>query len=72
MDIMKHNLLRGGRDMDFNEASPLPEACRDCTEPECDVCEHGMERCLLSPEEERRLKEKLRQQGGKHFLSHDH
>ena len=49
--------------MNFIEADPLPDACKTCIEPECDVCEHGMERWLLSPEDEAAIKIKLFKQG---------
>ena len=41
--------------MEFIEADPLPEACRQCVERYCDECDHMGERWILSPEEERRL-----------------
>ena len=49
--------------MEYIEANPLPEVCLTCTEPDCDVCDHGRERWLLSPEDETALKLKLFQQG---------
>ena len=49
--------------MEYIEANPLPEVCFNCTEPECDVCDHGRERWLLSPEDEKELNRKLFQQG---------
>lgn len=48
--------------MEYIEANPLPKVCQDCTEPACDVCDHGLERWLLSQEVERLLMEKLKQQ----------
>lgn len=35
--------------MQWIQADPLPEVCRCCTEPECDVCEHGLEHWLPVP-----------------------
>lgn len=49
--------------MEYIEANPLPEVCLACTEPDCDVCDHGRERWLLSTEDETALKLKLFQQG---------
>ena len=49
--------------MEYIEANPLPEVCHTCTEPDCDVCDHGRERWLLSPEDETALKLTLFQQG---------
>ena len=49
--------------MEYIEANPLPEVCNTCTEPDCDVCDHGRERWLLSPEDETALKLTLFQQG---------
>ncbi|MBQ9268614.1 MAG: hypothetical protein IJ206_03745 [Oscillospiraceae bacterium] len=49
--------------MEYIEANPLPEVCLTCTEPDCDVCDHGRERWLLSPENETALKLKLFRQG---------
>ena len=51
--------------MEFIEATPLPEVCQCCTEPDCDVCDHGLERWLLSLEKEYELWKKLREQGEK-------
>lgn len=48
--------------MEYIEANPLPEACINCTEPDCDVCDHGRERWLLPPEKEQELLEKLHAQ----------
>ena len=42
--------------MNFIEADPLPDVCKTCIEPECDVCDHGLERWLLSPEDEAAIK----------------
>ena len=47
---------------EYIEANPLPEVCRNCIEPDCDVCDHGKERWLLPPEVEHELRQKLRQQ----------
>ena len=52
--------------MEYIESNPLPEVCLTCTEPDCDVCDHGLERWLLSPEDEKALKVKLFQQELKH------
>ena len=52
--------------MEYKEANPLPEVCNTCTEPDCDVCDYGRERWLLSPENETALKPRLFQQGLKH------
>ena len=49
--------------MEYIEANPLPEVCLTCTEPDCNVCDHGRERWLLSPEDETELKLKLFQRG---------
>ena len=49
--------------MEYIEANPLPEVCLACTEPDCDVCDHGRGRWLLSTEDETALKLKLFQQG---------
>ena len=49
--------------MEYIEANPLPEVCLTCTEPDCDVCDHGRDRWLLSPENETALKLKLFRQG---------
>ena len=49
--------------MEYIEANPLPEVCLTCTEPDCDVCDHGRERWLLSPENETASKLKLFRQG---------
>ena len=49
--------------MEYIEANPLPEVCNTCTELDCDVCDHGRERWLLSPEDETALKLTLFQQG---------
>ena len=49
--------------MEYIEANPLPEVCNTCAEPDCDVCDHGRERWLLSPEDETVLKLRLFQQG---------
>lgn len=45
--------------MEYIEANPLPEVCKTCTEPDCDVCDHGLERWLLPPEVEQELRKKL-------------
>jgi len=52
--------------MEYIEANPLPEVCLTCTELDCDVCDHGRERWLLSPEDEKELKLQLFRQGLKH------
>ena len=49
--------------MEYIEANPLPEVCNTCAELDCDVCDHGRERWLLSPEDEKELKLKLFHQG---------
>ena len=45
--------------MEYIEANPLPEVCKDCTEPNCDVYDHGRERWFLSPDVELALKCRL-------------
>jgi hypothetical protein len=45
--------------LEYIEADPIPQDCQTCTEPDCDVCDHGRERWLLPPETELRLKRKL-------------
>lgn len=49
--------------MEYIEANPLPEVCLTCAEPDCDVCDHGREHWLLSPEDETALKLKMFRQG---------
>lgn len=41
--------------MEFIEADPLPEACRQCSGQCCDECEHAGERWTLPPEDWKRL-----------------
>ncbi len=48
--------------MEFIEANPPPKMCRTCKEPECDVCDCGLDRWLLPPEIERELMERCKQQ----------
>ena len=38
---------------------PLPQVCETCEDADCDVCEHGLERWYLSPEDELALKAKM-------------
>ena len=49
--------------MEYIEANQLPKVCNTCAELDCDVCDHGRERWLLSPEDEKELKLKLFHQG---------
>ncbi len=46
--------------MEFMEVSPLPEVCKHCTEPECDVCDHGLDRWIPLPEREHGQKDSIR------------
>lgn len=32
--------------MEYVKADPLPEVCRSCVEPDCDVCDYGLERWI--------------------------
>ena len=41
------------------ERVPLSQVCETCEEADCDVCEHGLERWYLSPEDELALKAKM-------------
>lgn len=45
--------------MRYREANPLPEPCKHCFEPECDVCEHGLERFIVSELDEARMYRKV-------------
>ena len=45
--------------MEYVEANPLPTVCQDCKEPDCDVCDYGLDRWLLSSEEVAKLKTEL-------------
>ena len=51
-----------GEDMDFIEATPLPNECRCCQETDCYSCDHASKRWTLSKKQEllllRKLKEK--------------
>lgn len=44
--------------MEWIEANPLPEECRNCREEDCYNCDTAGKRWYLSPEEELRLRRK--------------
>ena len=44
--------------MEWIEANPLPEACRNCLEDDCYNCDYAGERWTLSPAAELRIRRK--------------
>ena len=44
--------------MEWLEADPLPQVCRNCREEDCYNCDHAGERWFLSREDELRLRRK--------------
>ena len=44
--------------MEWIEADPIPEACKDCLEEDCYNCDTAVERWRLSREDELRIRRK--------------
>ena len=45
--------------MEWIEANPLPDVCKECTEGDCYNCDHAGERWYLSPKDELKMRRKM-------------
>lgn len=57
MDELRNEVEAEG--LTYIEADPLPAPCQNCSEPDCDVCDYGLDRWRLPPETRAELRRKL-------------